>query len=368
MAVHLRPLILGLAGFMAVVPASVHGQSAAPLEVVQKLPKSVAPGAAVPVEITLRNVGSLAVDGVQVIDDLPIGYDLHEAVPAPQRFQDRLSWTIECLPPGDERRFRLTLRPRPDAACKSVRNVVAVSYSARLSSIQVARVAGPVLALQVLAPERVPVGAPAVLTIAVRNQGDVAAHDVSLQTVLPAGLSNPQGSDLEVSVGTLEPGAERTLPLAVTPTRGGQLRARVTAQADGVAPVVREVSLQADDISFTVAPGGPAVLPQELTGLFELSVRNDASQACPVSVIVVLPEGIGFVRAADGGTYDRQTHSIRWDLGALAPGDSRVLAWNGLACKAGEMAYRVRVMSHDQVRQESSWTMRVIPAGAGPAR
>jgi uncharacterized repeat protein (TIGR01451 family) len=360
-------LILGLGAFMAAVPAGVRGQGAVPIEVVHKLPETVAHGAAVPVEITVRNAAAVAVAGIEVIDNLPTGYDVREAAPAAQRFQDRLSWSIDRLSPGEERRIRLTLEPRADTACQSVRNVVEVSYNARLSSAQVTRVAGAVLALQVLAPEHVAVGAPATLKIGIRNQGDGVARNVSLQTVLPAGLSNPEGSDLEVSVGALEPGAERTLPLPVTPTRAGELRARVTAQAEGAVAVVREVVLHADDIGFTVAPGGPAVLPQELTGLFELTVRNDASQPCPVSVAVVLPEGIGFVRAAAGGTYDRQTHSIRWDLGELAAGARRVLAWNGLGSKAGEMTYRVRVLSRDQVRHESSWSVRVVAGGAGPA-
>jgi hypothetical protein len=134
--------------------------------------------------------------------------------------------------------------------------------------------------------------------------------------------------------------------------------------AEGIAPVVRETVLQVVDDRLTVVAGGPAVLPLELTGLFEVTVRNDGSQGCPVGVMVALCDGLTFVRASDGGTYDRQTHCIRWDLADLRPGERRVLSWNGVGRQPGDMAYRVRLTSRNQVRQETTSSVRVVPGFA----
>src|SRR5262249_9687017 len=48
------------------------------LEVKQVLPESVDPGAPVPLEIVLRNVGTTAAEEIVVTDVLPAGYDLRD--------------------------------------------------------------------------------------------------------------------------------------------------------------------------------------------------------------------------------------------------------------------------------------------------
>jgi uncharacterized repeat protein (TIGR01451 family) len=366
MALPCRRWLLALATLVAAT-GPARAQSAAPLEVVQHLAENIAPGLPVAVEITLRNVSTLPVDGVRLVDDLPAGYDVRGAVPVPERAGDRLTWSVGRLAPAEERRFQLTLEARPGAASRTLRNAVDATYTGHVGGVRVALVGGAELVLEVHAAGSVGVGSPTTLWVTLRNRGDVAARNVSLQAVLPAGLSHPQGSDLESPLGTLEPGAERTLPLSVTAARAGEFRARLAAQADGAARVTREVTVRAEEAKLAVTPGGPTLLPQRLTGLFELTVRNEGAGSCPASVCVSLPEGMEFARASDGGKYDRQTHSVRWDLGELQPAGRRVVAWNGVPRQAGEMVCRVRVLCHDAVYQESSWTVRVVAGGEGPA-
>jgi uncharacterized repeat protein (TIGR01451 family) len=355
-------LVVGLVGLAAASGPAASEPPAAPLEVVQKLPPSAAPGAPLVVEIFVRNVSSLGVDGIQVIDTLPAGYEAQAAVPIPERSQDRLTWLVPRLGPGEERSFRLTLLQRSDAATTQMRNAVDVVYPTRLSSVAVTRIAGPELALEVQAAPVAVVGEPATLWITAHNRGSVAARNVVVQTLLPAQLSHPKGSDLEVPLEALAPGSSRRLPLPVTPNRTGECRVRVSLVAEGVPPIVREVSVSAKDIRLAVGTKGPETLPQTLTGLFELAVRNDGD-ACPVSVLVMLPEGMAFARASDRGVYDPGTHSIRWDLGELRPAATRVVAFNGAPRRAGDMACTIRLLSGDRVRQEASWAVRVVAGG-----
>jgi uncharacterized repeat protein (TIGR01451 family) len=358
-------LLLVLAVLPTVLPPAACGQAAAPLEVVQRFADNLTPGAAVPVELVVRNVSSQPVEAVQVLEAVPPGCEVREATPAPERSAEGLRWTVGRLAPGEERRFRLTLVP--GGAGESLRNVVDVLYASRLNSVRTARVAGPDLAVELRLPEAAGVGSPANLTVTVRNRGAAPACNVSLQTVLPPGLTHPEGPDLELSLGTLASGAERIVPLSVTPTRSGSFPLRVTAQAEGGAPAVREAALVADDVRVSAAASGPAVLPQQLTGLFELTVRNEGSASCSLSVWVLLPEDMDFARASDGGGYDRQAHGVHWDLGEIRPAGRRVLAWNAVPRKAGEMTCRVRVLSRDRLIKESALTVRVVPGSAGLA-
>jgi uncharacterized repeat protein (TIGR01451 family) len=350
-----------LLGFAVAVPFAA---AAPPVEVVQQVPETIAPGVAVPVEITLRNVSSGAVDGLQVIDVLPPGCDAQDIVPSAERSADRLSWSVPRLAAGEERRFRLSLVRRADATVTEIHNTVDVVYPARMSCQGVTRVTGPQLSLDVQGSPTAFVGEPTTLSITAMNSGNVAARNVSLQTVLPAGLSHPRGSDLELPLDVLAPGAQRKLTLAVTPTHTGEYRVRLSLLAEGGQTVSREVAIVVPDIRLSVGLKGPESLPQQLTGLFEVTVRNEGV-ACPVSVSVLLPEGITFGRASDRGVYDSQTHSIRWDLGGVPAGGARRLAWNGVPRQAGDMASKVRVLSGDRVWQEASWMVRVL-AGDGP--
>jgi uncharacterized repeat protein (TIGR01451 family) len=359
-----RPLlVVSLIGF-ATASSDVRGEppAGAPLEVVQKLPATVAPGVPFVVEVAVNNHSPQPVEGIQVIDTLPAGYEAQAAVPTPEPSQDRLTWLVARLGPGEERRFQLTLIRKSEAAPPLVRNAVEVAYPARVSSVAVTRIAGPELALDVQPAQAAAVGEPTTLWITACNHGTVAARNVSLQTLLPPQLSHARGSDLEMPLEGLDPGASRRLPLQVTPGRAGEFRVRVSLVAEGAAPVVREVPVYARDIRLALAARGPETLPQTLTGLFELAVRNDGD-ACAVSVLVLLPEGMAFARASDRGVYDPQTHSIRWDLGELRPAATRVLAWNGSPQKAGDMACKVRLLSGDRVRQEASCAVRVLPGG-----
>jgi uncharacterized repeat protein (TIGR01451 family) len=359
-----RSSLLVLIVLTTALPGAARGQTAAPLDVVQTFAETISPGATVPVTIQLRNRSAVPVDDVRLIDDFPVGYEVEGAAPLAERSTNRLTWTVGRVAPGEVRRFQLKLKPRPEAPPSAFRNFVDVVYTARFRNERSARVAGPVLTLDIAVPKEITVGTPALLKINIRNQGDSPARNVSLLALLPAGLTHPDGADLESCLGTLEPRTERVQSLTVTPTRAGAFRAPFSVLADGVAVVVREASIQATDVRLTAVAGGPAVLPQELTGLFEVTVRNDGGQGCPVGVTISLPEGITFVRASGGGTYDRQSHTVHWELTDLRPGDRRALVWNGIGCQLGEMAYQVRLTSHDQVRHETTGKVRVVPGSA----
>jgi hypothetical protein len=313
------------------------------LEVSQKLPERIEAGAPVPVEVVVRNISSSAVEAVTIRSTLPEGYDLQEGSPPAARVNDTLSWVIGRLAAGEQRVIRLSLKPTRVGDGTALRHSVEAVCQSRAVSVQTVPIALPSLSLTVARPESLSTNVPAVLQITIRNTGNAPARDVTLATLLSPGLTHPSGSDLEMPLGTIEPGQPRTIPLELTANRTGPVSARVTVESRGQAVVREEVQLIADEVRLRVTPRGPETLPEQFAGLFELVVRNEGTQlARQVSLTLTLPGELAFVRGSEQPEQDPATHSVRWQLGDLRPGEERSVLWNGLGVKPGQPEWSVQ--------------------------
>jgi hypothetical protein len=131
----------------------------------------------------------------------------------------------------------------------------------------------------------------------------------------------------------------------------------------GSAAASEEVVLNAEEVRLQVSARGPDALPEQLTGLFELTVRNDAPEtAGQVSVTVELPPELTYARANEPCDYDPQTRSVRWRVGDLRPGEQRTLVWNGVGARPGEHQWKVRAQAGPRACPETRFTTRVLPA------
>jgi uncharacterized repeat protein (TIGR01451 family) len=363
---------LALAALALSVHAPLFGQAPAQVQpclaLSQKMPEMIEPGSPLSIDLTVCNAGPCPVEGVIVTDQLPAGYDLLEAAPAAEHGQGTAVWRLGRLAPGEARSMRLRLGPRaPDAG--PPQNVAEASFEARTRSVCVGQVRAPELTLRVVSPPATFVGQRAVWRMEIVNKGLAPARDVAVQTLLSEGLSHPMGSDLESNLGTLAPGETRLATLEATPTRPGDLQARVSVQARGARPATQTTVLHADPNPLTAAVAGPKVLQNGLTGLYELTVRNDGPT--PVRDVVLaatVPQGMDFVHAGNGGAYDPTSRVVRWDLGELRPAEERVLAWNGSARSCGELESLVRLAVSARVVREQPWVTRVVsgePASPG---
>jgi uncharacterized repeat protein (TIGR01451 family) len=261
----------------------------------------------------------------------------------------------------------MRLGPHAPDAGQPPQNVVEASFEGRARCVGVVPVRAPELAWKVTAPEATFVGERVLCRIDVTNKGSAPARDVTVQTLLPEGLAHPFGPDLESSLGTLGPGEQRTVPLEATATRPGDLQLRVSVQAKGARPTTQTALVRASPNPLTVTVAGPKVLQNQLTGLYELTVRNEGPATVrEVALAVTVPAGMEFVRAGGGGGYDPGTRLLRWELGELGPAEERIVAWNGAARSCGDLELPARLTVGGRPARELAWVTRVV--SGEPAR
>jgi uncharacterized repeat protein (TIGR01451 family) len=336
------------------------------------MPEHVEQDEAAPIEVRVANAGSEAAENVTVTAQLPAFQVLVEASPPARRLPNRLEWALGTLAPGGERTLHLRVRLARAAPTAELRSAVSVTFQTTVGHSCAALVRRPQLALDVTGPATGHLGEAVSFRIAVRNQGTSPARDVCLQSLLPPGLSHPGGSDLENSLGTLEPGESRIRTLSVTLTRAGVVRNHIRLCAQGLEPIEREVGLHVQELKLGLSALGPRLLYQHWSSSFELDVRNEGSEAVrQVNLVAGLPKGMAFVCAGDGGRYDPATHSISWNLAELRPGEGRSLLWNGVAREAGDQAGEAKLMVGERTHRQVAWKTRVVqgdpaPQSAGP--
>jgi uncharacterized repeat protein (TIGR01451 family)/gliding motility-associated-like protein len=156
-------------------------------------------------------------------------------------------------------------------------------------------------------------------TIEVSNTGNVTLSEVSVQDPL---------TGLESFIGVLAPGQSEIFTETYTITAGDVSSGSVlnTAHAIGLGPNQEDV----------IASGEASVeLAQAEIDLYKESDADQVNVGEPISYTIVvsntsqvpainvvvsdeLPEGVSFVSASDGGSYDAQSNTVTWSLGDLA--------------------------------------------------
>ncbi|MBV9122038.1 MAG: DUF11 domain-containing protein, partial [Planctomycetes bacterium] len=287
-------------------------------------------------EIVARNTGPVPVLNVRVEDELPVGARLLRADPRPDGISNALTWNLGTLEPRAERHFKVEILPTGEGEMLSC---ATATFST--SSCLRTRVTQPRLVLTQVGPESVQLGDPVVFHIQVANPGTGPATNVVLHDHLPAGLQHPQGNEIEADIGTLDPGATKNITLQTTAIKAGRQVNEAVATADGGLEAKGQASVLVTQPVLTVHNVGPHRRYLNRQADFDLEVVNTGNApAANVRLQDLLPLGLDFSSASDGGTYDAGTRKVTWSLGALAPGQKRAVALKTVAHIAGDLVNR----------------------------
>ena len=204
-----------------------------------------------------------------------------------------------------------------------------------LATIRLLLHAPPDLAVEIAAGSPPAARAVTTFTLTYRNSGSVAARAGSLTLSLPERLSV-----YELSEGGQYEASSREIRWNLADVAAGAVGSvfahlRVDDAAAGIRleAAIRSASAEADAadntaaLTLTFAPDltlnveGPAAGAQGSdVSIWIYAANVGTADAADVTVRAEIPAGMTFVRADGGGSYDRETGSVVWQLGRLEAG------------------------------------------------
>jgi uncharacterized repeat protein (TIGR01451 family) len=311
-------------------------------------------------EIVVRNTGAAAAAAVRVEDEVPAGARCLGAEPRPEVHGDRLIWNLGSLEPGAERRLKVELQPAGEGELTSTASVTfAASAPVRT------RITRPRLTLAMTGPERVQVGDAADFQLQVSNPGTGPATGVVLAARLPAGLQHPQGDFIQADLGTLAPGETRSVTLQTTAVKAGRHvnQAQVIGEESLMASAQAAVGITEPILAVRLSGPQRCFLDRETE--FRLEVSNTGTApATSVWLTDVLPEGLEFLSASDGGVLEPTARAIGWALGTLPAGQTRGVTVRLRTKAPGDLINRALVQADRglEVRAEAPLRVEGVPA------
>jgi uncharacterized repeat protein (TIGR01451 family) len=312
---------------------------AAALSMQKTGPSQLTAGKAFSYTITLHNVGAEVLPRVRIDDELPPGAALVSSDPPAQSMPDRLVWLLDRLDPGAERRITVEVRPGRDGEWQSTA-VATLTASACLR----AQVQSSGLTLAVKGPEAAYTGQTAPVQIYISNTAAAPFRQVSLRAAFSAGLRHPRFPDrqaIDTVIGPLAPGDVKDITLPLTVSKSGRQSCQFTVTAEGGLQTVAQAIVPVTEANLRVLhrPVPPATAGGEVACVLDVSNPGETT-ATLVEVTEVLPEGLDFVSAGEGGLYHAGTRCVVWPLGSLAPGQSVPLTLRLVARREGEWTCR----------------------------
>ena len=266
----------------------------------------------------IKNSGRVTANNVRVFDEIPEGTELIQAVPQPSRgAQRQISWDLDSLAPGQEKRIKLQLRPTKPG---EIGSVAQVTFSTQASMRT--KVTRPMLSIRHATKPRVLIGDPVILEIDIKNDGDGPAKDVVIQEDLPEGLEFSDGfRELEYAIGTLGPGQSKKVSLELKAAKIGRYRNTLVAYGTGGLQTQHAVDLEVIAPKLVAHGEGPTrrFLKREATHRFSVN-NSGTANATNVELVCKMPSGLKYVSSNNRGQYDENTHSVYWSLAELNAG------------------------------------------------
>lgn len=201
----------------------------------------------------VANTGTGAIENVQIEDQLPAGLVTASG-------HKSLAFNVGTLLPGKSKSYKATLSAERTGTFQNKAKAVGEGGITANSGVVTTVVKAPILTINKECTGTVYVGRAINYTITVKNTGNGVARETVIEDTLPNGVTLVSASDggqlargkLVWNVGTLNPGATKTVTARVNPTGIGSYLNSATTQAYCASPV--------SDNCKTVVKGIPAIL------------------------------------------------------------------------------------------------------------
>lgn len=280
----------------------------------------------------VTNAGSSPAHAVLVRIELPKNVRLANADPAPNAAGQNLAWKIARLEPGQNHEVLLTVVPTAEGNVTPTATVTCT----RLAQASIA-IRKPQLEVRVEGGERLSLGQPAVYQLVVQNTGSGAAANVQLAARFTEGLHHPQGQQVRYRVGTLAAGETRQVQLPLTGLRPGAGEIEVLVATGDKLAAESKRAVEVVKPTLQVALSGPKLRYVDRKATYMLKVHNPGpAPADNVQLLEQLPDGMRFLEASPGGSFDPNLRQVAWFVGRLEPQQSAEVGVHVVAEAAGD--------------------------------
>jgi uncharacterized repeat protein (TIGR01451 family) len=303
-------------------------------------PAAARVGVPIDCSLTVRNTCAIPVQQMLVRMKVPAGMTAAATEPKALAEGNVLVWELGTLPPRQHKvlTLRLVAENRGDLMPQAW-----VTFTG--SSVLRIKVREPKLALQVSAPDKLPLGDTAVFTLTVNNPGDGAAEQVRIHAQLSEGLENPRGGKMDFELGNLAAGESRTVTVLCGTRTGGAQRCEASAEADGNLSSRGSATVAVVSSRLDLQLVGPALRYLGRKAVYTLKVANPGdAPAANVTVTDTVPDGFKVLAATHGGRHDPSAHTVSWFLGEIPPGQTREVQLEVQAVNPGDHHHRAAAM------------------------
>ena len=302
----------------------------------------------IPIRLVVTNTGTGTMQGVQISDPLPQGWQMDNGTGV-------AAFSVGALRPGESQGFTFQARSgRTGIFVNEATATESGGMTAKASAETTVR--KPALSLTKSGPDVRFIGRPAEYTLTATNTGDVPATDVILVDAISgvgefvrAG-SNGQFADGKVTwaLGTLAPGASKTVEVVLVGRRAGRIadeavvtaycadaRAQASTEVKGVAAILLEVVDVADPIE--VGADETYVIT-----VINQGTANDTN----VRIQCTLPAELSFVSAEGPTAYKAEGQTVTFaPLPVLAPKAQAVFRLVLKGKESGDVRFKTSLTS-----------------------
>lgn len=287
--------------------------------------------------IVVKNLGTADAHNIVIEDRIPKGTELQGTSPQAEMSGKRLIWNHPLLRPNEEKRISIKVIPKQEGPVGSVARVYFATEVTHEMLVMT-----PQLDFTVKAPTEIRIGQKFELVFALKNIGKVDASNIVVRDLVPESFAHEMGADIECPVGKLAPGEAREIVLPVTATKTGSVINRAIMTADSGVKRTLDSPIDVVGEVLVLTRTGQNRLYVERPVVFTNNIRNEGNQkADRVKITEVVPAGMEFETASDGGRYDPAIRSVVWTLGPLAPGNDKSVTVKYLPRETGTVAAKV---------------------------
>jgi uncharacterized repeat protein (TIGR01451 family) len=307
-------------------------------------------------QLTVTNTGATELTGVVLLDKLPTGL-VHSSG------QRDLTWDLGAMAPGQSRSvdYQVTATSPGKLRNKAMATAAGGVRDEVEHEVQVAEVK---IGLSMTGPEKRIVGAPTPYQITVSNGGTVPLTNVVISDPIPAQMgfvSAGNGGTLmkptvpslgpdfvQWAIGSLEPGASKTVDVVLRSNAAGRICNRARATANGgqtaQAEACTEFTGEAGLVLAVVAIPNPAEVDTKIS--YPITVRNTGfARVTNVRIKADVPTElrVSAVKPPMGSAHHEDGQIVTFDGINLEPDQEARYEITVLAIKAGNLRFKVEM-------------------------